>query len=106
MIEALMETRGVRHALLVNAQGEIVTAAGPRGPEADADLNLVAAGRAVIASLQATQGSGEWNDLLLDVDGGPVLLTPVGDQILLAAFDDVASLGRIRFAVRRLLGQI
>ncbi|MDB5046377.1 MAG: hypothetical protein JWQ08_2427 [Deinococcus sp.] len=101
-----METRGVRHALLINLQGEIVTAVGPRGPQVDADLNLVAAGRAVMSSLQATQGSGEWNDLLLDVEGGPVLLTPVGDQILLAAFDDVASLGRIRFAVRRLLGQI
>jgi len=33
-----------------------------------------------------------------------VLLTPYGPQILLTAFDEVASLGRVRFAIRRLLG--
>lgn len=40
------------------------------------------------------------------MDGGPVLLTPHGNQVLLTAFDDVANLGRVRFAVRRLLGTV
>lgn len=100
MIAPLLEVRGVRHAALVDARGTVVTAAGE-----GADPALVQAGRAVMGSLSAALGQGAWQDLLLDVDGGPVLLTPHGDQILLTAFDDVSSLGRVRFAVRRLLGQ-
>ncbi|BDP41348.1 hypothetical protein DAETH_13170 [Deinococcus aetherius] len=100
MIAPLLDVRGVRHAALVDARGAVVTAVGE-----EADLGVVGAGRAVIGSLQAALGQGQWQDLLLDVEGGPLLLTPHGDQILLTAFDDVANLGRVRFAVRRLLGQ-
>ena len=98
MIQQLLEVRGIQHVALVDAQGQIVSSAG-RG----ADLTVVQAGKAVISSLQSALGQGSWQDLLLDVDGGPILLTPYGDQVLLTAFDDIASLGRIRFAVRRLL---
>lgn len=98
MIGQLLEVRGVRHVALIDARGGIVTSAG-----GGSDISVVQAGRAVVGSLQAALGQSGWQDLLLDVEGGPVLLTPHGDQVLLTAFDDVASLGRIRFAVRRLL---
>ncbi|GGM19547.1 roadblock/LC7 domain-containing protein [Deinococcus aerophilus] len=108
MIGALLDVRGVRHAVLLDRSGSVVSSAGAdRGTLDPAVLSgeqgLARAGHAVVGSLQGHLG-GEWQDLLLDVDGGPVLLTPHGDQLLLTAFDDVASLGRVRFAVRRLLG--
>ncbi|GAA5531638.1 roadblock/LC7 domain-containing protein [Deinococcus metallilatus] len=99
MIQQLLEVRGIRHVALIDPAGGIVTSAG-----GGADISVVQAGRAVIGSLRAALGQGEWQDLLLDLEGGPILLTPHGDQVLLTAFDEVASLGRIRFAVRRLLG--
>ncbi|WP_034383683.1 roadblock/LC7 domain-containing protein [Deinococcus sp. YIM 77859] len=99
MIGQLLEVRGIRHVALIDAQGGIVKSAG-----SGADITVAQAGRAIVASLKAALGGGEWQDLLLAVEDGPVLLTPHGDQVLLTAFDDVASLGRIRFAVRRLLG--
>lgn len=99
MIGQLLEVRGIRHVALIGPQGGIVSSAG-----SGADISVVQAGRAVASSLRAALGQGEWQDLLLDLEGGPVLLTPHGDQVLLAAFDNVASLGRVRFAVRRLLG--
>lgn len=93
----LLEVRGVRLAALLGAQGEVLSQLG----EAP-DTGVAQAGRAVAASLIATLG-GELQDLLIDLEGGPVLLTPSGDQTLMTAFDDVANLGRIRFAVRKLL---
>ncbi|ABF45320.1 MULTISPECIES: roadblock/LC7 domain-containing protein [Deinococcus] len=99
MIQQLLEVRGIRHVALIDAAGRIVTSAG-----SGADISVVQAGRAVVGSLKAALGQGEWQDLLLDLEGGPVLLTPHGDQVLLTAFDEVSSLGRIRFSVRRLLG--
>lgn len=104
MIAELLSVRGVRHAALVSADGQVVAKAGLGDEQTAAELTLVAAGRAVIGSLQSNLKSAGWQELLLDVEGGPVLLTPHGDQILLTAFDEVSSLGRVHFAVRRLLG--
>ena len=103
MIENLIDVRGVRHTALVGPDGKIVAKAGLKDTDVPAELTLVAAGRAVIGSLQSNLNTPDWQELLLDVDGGPVLLTPHGNQVLLTAFDDVANLGRVRFAVRRLL---
>lgn len=108
MIGALLDVRGVRHALLLDRSGEVVTSVGAGHSRLDTALlvgeqALARACHAIVGSLQGQLG-GEWQDLLLDVDDGPVLLTPHGDQLLLTAFDEVASLGRVRFAVRRLLG--
>ncbi|MFC4425608.1 roadblock/LC7 domain-containing protein [Deinococcus navajonensis] len=104
MIGPLMEVRGVRHAALLDAEGQVLDSAGVPEEQAGQLGLLVSAGRAVIASLRSATGATTWTELMLDVNGGPVLLTPHGDQVLLAAFDDVSSLGRVRFAVRRLLG--
>lgn len=97
-----MEVRGVRYAALVTAAGQPMMVVGEESPELDVALSA----RAMIGSLKTAMGAGEWNDLLLDLGGGPLLITPVGDEILMTAFDDVASLGRVRFAVRRALGRV
>ncbi len=106
MIEPLLEVRGVRYAALIGPNGEIVTRGGPQiGEQPDSSLtDLVSAGQAVGRSLTGAINAASWNELLLDVDGGPVLLTTHGDQVLVTAFDDVANLGRVRFALRRVLG--
>lgn len=104
MIATLLEVRGVRHTVLVSPAGEVVASAGMSEAQMGSELGLVAAGRAVIGSLQSQMAAESWQEIVLDVDDGPVLLTPHGDQVLLTAFDDVANLGRVRFAVRKLLG--
>lgn len=102
--DSLLEVRGMRHILLIDQAGSVVTSAGIGPAALKEELGLIAAGKAVISSLQGNLEAASWQELLLDVDGGPVLLTPYGPQILLTAFDDVSSLGRVRFAIRRLLG--
>ncbi|GGJ60475.1 roadblock/LC7 domain-containing protein [Deinococcus aquiradiocola] len=96
-LHTLTDVRGVRYAALLDASGAVIAGSG-----GDADTTIAQAGRAVAASLIAALG-GDLQDLLIDLEGGPVLLTPHGDQTLMTAFDDVANLGRVRFAVRKLL---
>lgn len=112
----LAGVRGLRLAALLDERGQVcgqVRAQAEAGAlEADAqgaglteaDVTLVAAARAVLSGLQSALGAERWNDLLLDLDTGPVLLSPAGDLTLLVAFDEVGSLGRVRLAVRRALG--
>lgn len=104
MIASLLDVRGVRHSVLVGHTGEVIASAGIQEAGLGAEVGLVAAGRAVIGSLQSQMGGDSWQEMVLDVDGGPVMLTPHGDQVLLTAFDEVSNLGRVRFAVRKLLG--
>lgn len=99
MIEALLEVRGIQAAALVDAKGNITSQVGQEEP----DLTIIAAARATLSSLQKALETPKWNDLLLDLDGGPVLLVPVEDSILMTRFDDVAHLGRVRFAIKRVL---
>ncbi|MDV6375145.1 roadblock/LC7 domain-containing protein [Deinococcus arenicola] len=101
----LLDTRGIRYAVLVSRAGAVVVSVGIPLGALDEELALVVAGRAVIGSLRHQMNSASWQEMMLDLDGGPVLLIPHGDQVLLTAFDDVANLGRVRFAVRKLLGQ-
>ncbi|MFD1730523.1 roadblock/LC7 domain-containing protein [Deinococcus malanensis] len=76
MIGPLLEVRGIRHAALMDAEGHVLTSAGI-GADHAAQLGvLVASGRAVIASLRSATGASTWTELMLDVEGGPVLLTP------------------------------
>jgi predicted regulator of Ras-like GTPase activity (Roadblock/LC7/MglB family) len=96
-LSPLLEVRGVRQAALLDAQGAVAMQAGGAP-----DTSIAQSGRAVAASLIATLG-GELQDLLIDLEGGPVLLTPHGDRTLMTTFDDVANLGRVRFAIRKLL---
>ncbi|WP_412028992.1 roadblock/LC7 domain-containing protein [Deinococcus yunweiensis] len=103
MLDTLMAVRGMTHVLLIDHNGSVLSSAGLEHGLLKRELGLVAAGKAVIGSLQTAVEAAGWSELLLDLDGGPVLLTPFGPQILVTAFDDVTSLGRVRFAVRRLL---
>lgn len=100
-LSPLLDVRGVQGAALVSADagGQAVSVGG------DIDLSVVSAARAVVHSLQAATDSASWNDLLLDLDGGPLLLTPCGSGVLLVQFDEVPSLGRVRLGVRRVLSR-
>ena len=98
MLEQLMAVRGVKLAAVLDASGNIVESAG-----AAPDVELVAAGRAVAGSMARALGAGELRDMVIDFEDGPVLLTSLGERSLIMAFDDVANLGRLRYAVKRAL---
>ncbi|MDO4263505.1 MAG: roadblock/LC7 domain-containing protein [Deinococcus sp.] len=102
-LDLLIEGRGVRSAVLYGPQAEVLDMAG--GEEATAGLLTPA--RAIVQTLEQTLGTQGWSDLLLDLEAGPVLLTPGQDgQVLAVAFDELSSLGRVRLGVRRALGEL
>lgn len=95
----LLGVRGVRLAALCGPGGEVQAQVG----EGTLDAAIVPAARAVLQGLQGATAAESWTELLLDLEGGPVLLNPVGESVLLTAFDEVPSLGRVRLGVRRVL---
>lgn len=102
-LETLVEGRGIHAAVLYGEGGEVLLSAG--GEEATAGLLTPA--RAIIGTLEQNLGAEGWNDLLLDLESGTVLLTPsMGGQVLAVSFSDLSSLGRVRLGVRRALNEL
>lgn len=99
-IERMLDIRGVRHAALLAPSGSVIEAAG-RIP----DLGVLAAAQTVATSLVDALG-GEFRDMVVDFEDGPVLFTGLGDRILFTAFDDVANLGRLRYSLRRAIPEL
>ncbi|WP_293912870.1 roadblock/LC7 domain-containing protein [Deinococcus sp.] len=102
MLTRMLDTKGVRYAALIGPAGEVLDNAGVNLP----DTGFVQAARAVGQSLSATVGGHELQDLLVDLAGGPVLLTPHQLNLLVVGFDEVGNLGRVRFAVRREISKL
>ncbi|GHG05820.1 hypothetical protein GCM10017783_18050 [Deinococcus piscis] len=99
-LETLLEGRGLRSAALYSEQGEVLASAG----DEQGTAGLLTPARAIVQTLEHTLKAEGWTELLLDLEGGPVLLTPgQSGQVLAVAFDDLSSLGRVRLGVRRAL---
>ncbi|AWN22739.1 hypothetical protein DKM44_05430 [Deinococcus irradiatisoli] len=98
----LLDTRGVRFAALIGPDNQVIGSAGSAPP----DPALVQAAKAVAESLSVTVGGQGLQDLMMDLSGGPVLLTPQQSNVLVVGFDEVGNLGRVRFAVKREISKL
>lgn len=92
-------TRGVSAALLLGESGEVLAGQG----ELPGAAAVLATARAIASALGRVLG-GEMNECLIDFEAGPVHICRAPQGYLLVAFDDVGSLGRLRFGTRRTLG--
>lgn len=101
VLSSMLDTQGIRFAALVSPTGEMLAEEG-----VPADPALVQAARAIVGSLGQAVQAGDLSDLLIELESGPVLFTPQGDNTLVAGFDEVGNLGRVRFAVKRALNRL
>ena len=100
----LMESRGVRFAALLNNTGVVEASVGADSQQA---AGLIVPANAIVQTLQQTLEADGWDDLVLDVEGGPILLTPTAkNQTLAVGFDELSGLGRVRLAVQRSLSAL
>ena len=99
----VLSTRGVRYVTLIGPDNAVLGSAGTSAP----DASFVQAAKAVAQSLSATVGGeAALQDLMIDLSGGPVLLTPQKGNLLVVGFDEVGNLGRVRFAVKREINKL
>ncbi len=102
VLSRLLGTRGVRFAALIGPNNQVLSSAGSAPPEPA----LVQAAKAVAESLSATVGGQGLQDMMMDLSGGPLLLTPQQSNLLVVGFDEVGNLGRVRFAVKREIAKL
>jgi len=107
-LERLSETSGVDAWALVGEDGFVLEAYRRPGVEVG-DLfgglatSVLASARAVAEEL----GRGPLEEVMVEYPEGPVLLVPLkGGAVLMLLLDQVASLGRVRLALKRVLPEV
>lgn len=109
-LESLLSTRGVRRAAVASGEGFIVEGVGDDEGDREFVAGLIASGLASSRALADLFGDGDLIQATIEYERGPVLLTPLpgdaGDHVVVVVIDDIGSLGRVRLALRRMLGDI
>jgi len=108
VLAPLSETPGVEAWVLVGEEGfplEAFSRSGQRelGALAGVASSVLASARAVAEEL----GRGPLEEVMVEYDLGPVVLLPVrGGAVLVVLLDAIASLGRVRLALKRLIPEL
>jgi CheY-like chemotaxis protein/predicted regulator of Ras-like GTPase activity (Roadblock/LC7/MglB family) len=104
LLSAVAELSGVTLTALIDREGALVEAAGGLLPEA------MLAGALAACLVESTDGvgralaQGQLQSVILEYDGGVVLLNAVGPAAMLAVvLDDPAVLGKVRYHVKKAL---
>jgi CheY-like chemotaxis protein/predicted regulator of Ras-like GTPase activity (Roadblock/LC7/MglB family) len=104
LLSAVAELPGVSLTALIDREGALMEAAGGLLPEA------LLAGALAACLVESTHGvgralaQGQLQSVILEYDGGVVLLNAVGpDAMLAVVLDDPAVLGKVRYHVKKAL---
>lgn len=109
-LERLLATRGVRRAAVASGEGFIVEGVGEGAADREFVAGLIASGLASSRALADLFGDGDLIQATIEYERGPVLLTPLQGEaeghVVVVVLDDIASLGRVRLALRRMVDEI
>ncbi len=107
-LKPLAEEQGVKAWALVGEDGFALEAY--RRPDVDAGDLLGGLGASVLAASRAVAeelGKGPVEEVMVEYPEGPVLMVPTGKgPILMILLDEVASLGRVRLALKRVMPKL
>jgi CheY-like chemotaxis protein len=98
---------GVRLAAVVDREGLLVEMAGPGASEAELAWALASLVAEASEGIARELGQGGLQTMILESEGGIVLLHTVGPSTLLAVvLSDVTVLGKLRYSIKRALPEL
>lgn len=102
----LLAIRGVESAAVASLDGFVLEALGNASGDADALAGRVAGALASSRAVAELFDEGELRQATIEFEKGPVLLVPLpdpaADHVAVVVLDELASLGRVRLALRRM----
>jgi CheY-like chemotaxis protein/predicted regulator of Ras-like GTPase activity (Roadblock/LC7/MglB family) len=103
----LADVLGVRLAAVVDREGLLIEAAGPGASEAELAWGLASLVAEASEGIGRELGQGGLQAMILEAEGGTVLLHTVGPSALLAVvLSDPTVLGKLRYSIKRALPEL
>ena len=108
LLEEIVQIKGLTSAALVGHDGFVIESATAEGYDIDLDFlgGVATSSFAASQALSEFFGKGDVNQVMVEFEEGPVLLSPVGDTSLLATLDSSQNLGRVRFQLKKYLPRL
>ncbi len=109
-LNRVLDIKGVTSAAVVSAEGFIVEGASRNDRDLSFVGGVIASGLASARVLAELLGEGEIQQTMIEYEDGPVLLMPLDKSedsyVMVTTLDSIATLGRARFQLRKLLPEI
>ena len=108
ILKSVAEIKGITAVAMVSGEGFVVDSVTNEGYSVDLEF----LGGVVSSAAQAGQGiidvlgKGKLNHIMLEFDEGPLLMSLVDGFTLVSALDSAQNLGRVRFQLKKYLGQL
>jgi len=103
ILDGLLRIDGVTAALVVGRDGFVIEAASHDGIEADSVGAIAASSLGTSEAMGGELHLGELGSILIEFEQGPVALSPVGPEAVLAVVGNQhVNLGRLRVEIRKI----
>ncbi len=97
-----LKVDGVSAAVVVGRDGFVIESAASGKMDIDALGAMASTGIGTSEAMGRELGKGELNQMLVELNKGPIIISPLSaDELIAIVADSTANLGRIRYEVKK-----
>lgn len=97
-----LKVDGVSAAVVVGRDGFVIESAASGKMDIDALGAMASTGIGTSEAMGKELGKGELNQMLVELNKGPIIISPLSaDELIAIVADSTANLGRIRYEVKK-----
>jgi hypothetical protein len=102
LLEEFLKVEGVSAAVVVGRDGFVIESAVSGKVDIEALGAMASTGLGTSEAMGTTLGKGELSQMLVELEKGPILLSPLSaDELIAIVADTTANVGRIRYELKK-----
>ena len=102
LLEEFLKLEGVTAAVVVGRDGFVIESAVFGNVDIEALGVMVSTGLGTAEAMGNTLGKGELSQMLFELEKGPIILSPLSaDELIAIVADTTSNVGRIRYELRK-----
>lgn len=102
LLEEFLKVEGISAAVVVGRDGFVIESAVSGKVDLDSLGAMVSTGLGTSEVMGTTLGRGKLYQMLVELEKGPILLSPLSpDELIVIVADSSSNIGRIRFELKK-----
>ena len=103
LLEEFLKIEGVSTAVVIGRDGFVIESAVSGKVDIEALGAMASTGLGTSEAMGSTLGKGELSQMLVELEKGPIILSPlsVADELIAIVADTTANIGRIRYELKK-----
>jgi uncharacterized protein len=102
LLEEFLKVEGVSAAVVVGRDGFVIESAVSGKVDIEALGAMASTGLGTSEAMGNTLGKGELSQMLVELEKGPIILSPLSaDELIAIVADTTANIGRIRYELKK-----